>query len=262
MAPGLADIDWRQPWLAPWRGVGSAVALRSGQGQSVCDVLNAELIAPVRFVPQDALPAGVAYEQHIFEAGCCPTREGLHDFFNGLCWHRFPLTKRRLNQLHMDQIAQGGIRPVRGAVRDALTVFDENAALLRAPQALWDALVAKDWPTLMVSGRALWAQARLDLFGHALLEKLVWPRKAITAHVLRVPESVPPGGVDGWLAQALTPELLASKPFAHLPVLGVPGWWPENEAPAFYADASVFRRPRPPSPHPMINRTNHEDAGE
>jgi hypothetical protein len=35
--------------------------------------------------------------------------------------------------------------------------------------------------------------------------------------------------------------MLASKPFAHLPVLGVPGWWPGNEDPAFYADASVFR---------------------
>jgi hypothetical protein len=246
--------------LAPWREVGQAVALRSGQGQPVFDALNAELAAPVRFVPQDALPAGVAYEQHIFEARCCPTREGLHDFFNGLCWHRFPQTKRRLNQLHMDQITQGGIRPVRGAVRDAITVFDENAALLQAPQALWDALVAKDWSTLMVSSRPLWAQARLDLFGHALLEKLVSPRKAITAHVLRVPESVPPSEMDGWLAQALTPELLASKPFAHLPVLGVPGWCSENEAPAFYADVSVFRLPRAPTLHPMINRTNHEDA--
>ena len=34
---------------------------------------------------------------------------------------------------------------------------------------------------------------------------------------------------------------LAPKPFAALPVLGVPGWWSENEAPAFYADAAVFR---------------------
>jgi hypothetical protein len=27
-------------------------------------------------------------------------------------------------------------------------------------------------------------------------------------------------------------------------VLGVPGWWPDNENPAFYADTSVFRLPR------------------
>jgi hypothetical protein len=27
-------------------------------------------------------------------------------------------------------------------------------------------------------------------------------------------------------------------------VLGIPGWWPENEVPAFYEDASVFRAGR------------------
>jgi hypothetical protein len=26
-----------------------------------------------------------------------------------------------------------------------------------------------------------------------------------------------------------------------MPVLGVPGWWPANVAPDFYADAAVFR---------------------
>ena len=29
-----------------------------------------------------------------------------------------------------------------------------------------------------------------------------------------------------------------------LPVLGLPGWWPANEAPAFYADPQVFRPAR------------------
>jgi cytochrome P450 len=26
-----------------------------------------------------------------------------------------------------------------------------------------------------------------------------------------------------------------------LPVLGIPGWWPANRDPSFYADAQVFR---------------------
>jgi hypothetical protein len=50
--------------------------------------------------------------------------------------------------------------------------------------------------------------------------------------------------LDAWLAQDLTPEKLARKPFSPLPLLGVPGWWPANEDPAFYADASVFRPQR------------------
>jgi hypothetical protein len=42
----------------------------------------------------------------------------------------------------------------------------------------------------------------------------------------------------------LSAEKLASKPFAHLPVLGVPGWWPANEGADFYDDTTVFRAPR------------------
>ena len=53
----------------------------------------------MRFVPQSFLPAGQAYEQFIFETGTVPTRDNLHDFFNGLCWLRFPKTKQKLNQL-------------------------------------------------------------------------------------------------------------------------------------------------------------------
>ena len=124
-------------------------------------------------------------------------------------------------------------------------MFDENAAFLRAPDALWEALVAKDWQTLFVDQRLLWRQAQLLLFGHALLEKLVAPRKGITAHVYRVRT----GGdsladLDAWVAGDLQADKLAAKPFAHLPVLGVPGWWAANEASDFYADATVFRAPR------------------
>ena len=36
-------------------------------------------------------------------------------------------------------------------------------------------------------------------------------------------------------------EVLATKPFVPLPMLGVPGWWSANEDAAFYADAEVFR---------------------
>jgi hypothetical protein len=110
---------------------------------------------------------------------------------------------------------------------------------------LWDALVAKDWQRLFVDLRPLWAEAHLLLFGHALLEKLVYPRKPITAHVYRAQAaSNSIAGMDAWMAADVSADKLASKPFAHLPVLGVPGWWPANEDLTFYADASVFRLPR------------------
>ncbi len=242
-------IDWQAPWLAPWRGVGEAAARSIAAGQSQAAALNqvASVLPdfPVRFVLQSELADAVAYEQHIFDTGCVPTREGLHDFFNGLAWLQFPLTKKRLNQLHVQQIAQTGIQPVRGPARDGLTLFDENAAVLQAPDALWDALAAKDWQSLFGTLRPLWQEARLLLFGHALLEKLVHPRKAITAHVYRAPtDHQTAAELDAWLPQDLSAEKLASKPFAHLPVLGVPHWWPANEASQFYADTGVFRPPR------------------
>lgn len=243
----LNHIDWAAPWLAPWRGLGQTVAGRVGAGVAQPDALNQALAAPVCFVAPEALPAGVAYEPYIFDTGCVPTRDGLHDFFNGLAWLHFPLTKRRLNQLHVAQIAQTGIQPVRGPARDGLTLFDENAAFLQAPDALWDALLAKDWQRLFGALRPLWRQAHLLLFGHALLEKLVLPRKPITAHVYRVQahgQALGIGDMDAWIAADLSPDKLARKPFAHLPVLGVPGWCGANEEPLFYADASVFRPPR------------------
>lgn len=242
MAQGLEAIDWQAPWLAPYRAKGRPLAQRMSTGLSCCEALNEAGAAPVRFVPQTELPAGRAYEQYIFESGCVPTREGLHDFFNGLCWLHFPRTKQRLNQLQAAEIAAAGIQPVRGAVRDALTLFDENAAFLTAPDALWQALLAKDWQRLFIELRPLWSQARLLLFGHALLEKLVAPRKAITAHVYRVQAATDSiADIDAWVTRDLAADKLAAKPFAHLPVLGVPRWWPANEDPAFYADAQVFR---------------------
>ena len=199
----------------------------------------------MRFVPQAQLPPGKAYEQAIHESGACPTREGLHDFFNALCWLHFPRTKTRLNQLQAHQIAERGIGAVRGATRDALTLFDENALLLQAPDALWNGLVAKDWPRLFGDLRALWANARVHPFGHALLEKLTQPRKAITAHVYRVPANLLDSDLlDFWLARHLSAAEFATKPFAHLPVLGIPGWWSANTDPAFYADPAVFRPAR------------------
>jgi hypothetical protein len=242
VAYGLEAIDWARPWLAPWRDPGQMLAQRTETGASVAQVLNDLQRAPRRFVSQSALPAGVAYEQHIFATGDVPTRDGLHDFFNGLAWIHFPLTKLRLNALQAAQIARSGIQPERGPARDALTLFDENVALLQAPDVLWEALCAKDWRRLFGALRPLWQQSQLILFGHALSEKLVAPRKPMTAHVYRVLEPDHRlAAIDAWLAAELSEVRLASKPFAHLPVLGVPGWWAENTDPTFYEDASVFR---------------------
>ena len=229
----LAEIDWSQPWFAPWRELGEPRAQLALQQLSVAEALNAidhaakceasagsgdiasaasvnttraglvlgdanaqkqertagtpnEQIKEVKFVPQSVLPEGQAYEDFIFKTAQVPTRDGLHDFFNGLCWHRFPLAKRRLNQLQAAEIEAQGVRPTRGPVRDALTLFDENVVLMHAPDEVWAALQARDWLKLFVDLRGQWQHVHLVLFGHALVEKLVTPYKSITGHVYRV----------------------------------------------------------------------------
>ena len=242
-------IAWQAPWLAPLRTVGQAVQQRVLMGSSVADALNAAAAGaacPVRFVPQTDLPVGMAYESHIFATGRVPTRCNLHDFFNGLVWLHYPLAKQRLNRLQAQTIAAHGVGAVRGPLRDAITLLDENGAVLHAPAPLWEALCARDWRALFTDLRPLWREARLELLGHALMEQLVYPRKPITAHVYRAQVAINSGAyADAWLAADLQAQHLSGKPFAPMPVLGMPGWWPENENFCFYDDPLVFRRQRP-----------------
>lgn len=241
MTPALASLaealNTPAPWLLPYLSVAQKV-VTAAKSDSVADALNAAGgDAEVRFVEQAELPGDEPYESYIARTARVPTRDNLHDLFNGLVWLSYPKTKRRLNVLHAEEIAlRGDVTGTRGPLRDALTLFDENAAILQAPPALVAALRSRNWQTLFVESRAEWKSTRLAIFGHALLEKLMQPRKAITGHVWLVEDLT-----DDAIASSLNSARLAAKDFLALPVLGVPGWWPANESPAFYDDADVFR---------------------
>ncbi|MQR02290.1 DUF3025 domain-containing protein [Glaciimonas sp. GS1] len=217
---------------------------------------------PISFVPQTALPETMAYEAFISDTGLVPTRENLHDFFNALIWLSFPATKARLNALQAAELAKAGTlsgsgKP-RGATRDAVTIFDENAALLvvregATAQPLVAALRGHQWQSAFVQQRALFGnEAEVWLFGHALIEKLVRPYKAITAHTLVVSapddffswsDAVKRNWIDEHVATLLATEGCSIGQLTPLPVLGVPGW-AENQDDEFYADTSVFRPKR------------------
>jgi Protein of unknown function (DUF3025) len=228
-------------WLLPFLPLAEQV-LEHASSRSVASALEAargDTSACPRFIDHSELPSGEPYEAFIARTGCVPTRDNLHDLFNGLTWLSYPQTKRRMNQLQAEQISLRGVSGHRGALRDALTLFDENGALLRAPMEMIDALRRREWHTLFITARPLWQSAELAVFGHALMEKLLQPRKAVTAHVWVIEELT-----DSAVAASFTCERLAAKPFLPLPVLGVPGWWPANEDPAFYEDPEVFRPAR------------------
>jgi hypothetical protein len=259
-------IDWSAPWLGDlgnlghdivtspdWRGAlnrhAAAIGLINHNHQ------------PVRFVAQDVLPAGSAYEAFIHATGNVPTRDNLHDLFNALVWLTWPATKAQLNHLQATQIASQAIvatNGVRGATRDAVTLFDESAAILAVSDnsdgdALIDALRQHRWTALFVTERERFtSRATPMLFGHAIMEKLVNPYKAITAHTLicRVQPAFHTLNVhqqraqlDAQVAGQVGQTGLQASQFTPLPVLGVPGWWPQQDI-QFYSDTSVFRPPR------------------
>ena len=186
--------------------------------------------APRVFVEQALAPVGEPYEAFIARTGQVPTRNNLHDLFNGLIWHTHPQLKAQLNRLQAQAIKGDGVNATRGPVRDALTLFDEFGAVLHAPAQLVVSLRTRDWKALFIAQRALWQDASLHIIGHALLEQLsVAPRKGLTAHVVVGDATV------------LCDHDWRSKPFLPLPVLGVPGWCAANEEVHFYDDAQVFR---------------------
>jgi hypothetical protein len=202
----------------------------------------------------------IPYEEWIFNHQTIPTRANWHDYLNSLIWAVFPNTKRKLNQIQAQEIKQHGID--RTFVRDAGTLFDENGAVLLMEKAHWEnRLRERDWIGALWKDRNLFCEeTRLILFGHALLEKLFNPYKAITAHVLCVPVDLNLlNGFDwqwGWKDEKHNQqcdEVLVkhinhlyenkqwiSSVFTPVPVAGIPGWAKEQNL-TFYKDQQVFR---------------------
>lgn len=260
----LPPIDWAQPWYDAVRPAFERAAPRAdgfidafNRAARALDLRNGADM-PLRFVPQEALPEGTAYEEFIGATGQVPTRDNLHDFFNALVWQTFPLIKRALNTLQAAQIAQAGVGKSRGPARDAATIFDENAALLvvrdiQEGRSLVDDLRAHRWLAALYDQRGLFGRdVEVWLFGHALMEKLVAPRKAITAHTrvvfagddyFALARDARRAWLDREMAASLAREDLTPAGFTPLQVLGIPGWWPGQD-PDFYLDTTVFRPKR------------------
>ncbi|WP_352288298.1 DUF3025 domain-containing protein [Psychrobacter sp. GW64-MNA-CIBAN-0177] len=300
----FAKIDWQAPWLAHLQQldyINRAITQLSGLNNEpaqtdkvehtpdiLAKVLNTALqqqaeglqqslpqtkpalnnqAQTLQFVSQNALPEGEAYERFIATTGNIPTRDNLHDLFNGSIWLTFPKTKALLNYYHMAEIAQQGIGASRGRVRDTITVFDENGAVLVTSEPrIGEALINFDWQASLIEPRAQWdnpqqlnsqSRAAVYVFGHALLEQLIKPRKPLCAHsiVILVPQdffALPLSArmvyLDGKIAQymdkLLSQDNVTPRQLAPLPILGVPHFWAENADMSFYEDNYVFRHGR------------------
>lgn len=269
-------IDRTAIWLMPYADIHQAFADDRWVGE-LADWLNTyfkqQAITPMlhgtnkplRFVNQDDLPHGTAYEQHIFHTANIPTRNNLHDWFGACVWSVFPKSKAPLNQVHIREMAKGTNAHGRNRVRDAITIFDENGAILVvSDEQVGQALKRFDWQNALVSPRQSWHnpaspkdsdKAQVFIFGHALLEQLIYPRKPLCSHTWIVKVSDEFFGksqadkladlddiltkmLDEWLIDGATP-----KDLSPLPILGVPYFWDNADA-SFYQDDAVFRKGR------------------
>lgn len=209
---------------------------------------------PVEFVPQEA-KTGEPYEKRVFAYGKVLTRDrNWHDMFNALVWITFPRTKAEINRHHYREMQSREGGEARGPVRDALTLFDESGVIVASSDAgLAELLTGFQWKELFWTRREDVAGAmRFHLFGHALYEKALAPYKGITgksvivdvsARELERPLPQQLASLDAHLARSFAElrSLAATEDYAPLPILGVPGWTPENESERYYEDTQQFR---------------------
>ncbi len=209
---------------------------------------------PLEFVPQET-KTGEPYEKRVFAYGKVLTRNrNWHDLFNALVWITFPKTKAAINRHHYRemQAREGG--EARGAVRDALTLFDESGVVVASIDAgLSELLTGFQWKELFWGRREEVVRGmRFHLFGHALYEKALKPYKGVTgksvildisAKDLERPLPQQLASVDAHLSRLFSDmrSLAATEAYAPLPVLGVPGWTADNEYERYYDDTQHFR---------------------
>ena len=206
---------------------------------------------PVRCVPQ----ATDSYEQRTYQTGEVQTRnKNWHDLFNTLAWRAFPRTKAAINFKHYTSSQE--IPPLRGrgAVRDALTLFDESGVIVAcARNDLSEILRQRQWEALFWQRRSELSESmQFIVFGHSLYEKALKPYIGLTGKALILPVTasfitLPLARqvieIDTQIAEHfLKPDSLqTTTELTPLPLLGVPGWWPENNQADFYKNTRYFR---------------------
>lgn len=215
---------------------------------------------PVRF--DTGAPPLEGYEAHIHDTGAVPTRSNdWHDFFNALSWCVWPRTKAALNAAHVREVAarrSAGIAG-RGALRDALTQFDECGLLvISCDPDILALLAAHAWQEVFWRQRArLAGNTAFLVFGHGSWEQLRSPFVGLCAKTLQrsvapewfdLPQPARQAEADAWLAGRIASGDLLTRPRAlrPLPLLGIPGVTPDNETADYYLDTRQFRPARQP----------------
>lgn len=210
---------------------------------------------PIRFVPQRR--AAQNYESRVYFRGEVQTRpRNWHDLLNALVWLTFPRAKAALNARHLAALAQrasvGGLN--RGPIADALTLFDEGGIIVVSSSArLLELLTTFQWKALFWASRnEVLARMKFLVLGHALYEKALEPYLGVTGRAvlfevetqwLGLPLDEQLRALDAMLSACIADRgrFQTTLELTPLPVLGVPGWDPENTRAAYYDNTQYFR---------------------
>jgi hypothetical protein len=272
--PWDAEFWRRSPMFLPLQAAGRELAEQGGDWPDLADyqmLLDGRPVLTasgrqLKFVHQNPSPAAFSerYEPRIFLTGEAQTRlENWHDLFNALVWLTFPLSKAGLNARHHAALVQDmetTRKTQRSAAQDALTLFDESGVIVACcDEALSKLLQERKWKELFWGRRhELPAAMGFFLFGHSLYEKALQPYAGMTGKCLIIPVTAgffeqpiasQIGELDRHIAEKLgTPGSFQSpRELSPLPVLGVPGWSPDNATETYYEDTRYFR-PAPTMP--------------
>lgn len=246
--------DWLQRFPAPgFPSTEELNALSAMAGLRTADGRLLRFVAP----PDD----GLGYEARIAVSGQVEHRQDNgHDFFNALVWLAFPRAKAALSARHASALAERVGQSGRGAVRDALTQFDEcGVAVISADPAISELLRNHEWKQAFWCRRnELQARMRFIVFGHALYDQLHSPFFGLCGKAVYLDV-----GADwlerdgGWQRQDLDQRLAAwignslnsPRDLKPLPLLGIPGVVSGNGVEGYYEDERQFRpRFRPELP--------------
>lgn len=266
LAPALVRAPWPRGPDAEWPGLADYQALLDALPQAPATATGARL----RVVPQADSRGDwqAGYEPRIYLSGELQTRtENWHDLLNLLAWASFPRAKAALNRRHYAlqrtraaaHVSQAsGARQPRSPAQDALTQFDESGVIVAcAEPELAELLRTFQWKALFWERRAaVKTGMACYLFGHGLMEKALAPYRGMTGKGLLVPVAASffalplaerVAHLDRAVADALEAGRL-SRPadLAPVPVLGFPGFTPDNEAASYYDDRDYFRPGRRP----------------
>lgn len=197
------------------------------------------------------------YESFIARYRQVPTRQhSWHDLYNGLIWMSFPQSKALLNRLHMEHIEQYGVSP-RTSRRNRITHFDECGVILAYSHERIPTLLSEhSWYQALFENRQHWGHSiKAVVFGHANFEMLMQPFIGLTGKWLPIEvnteffeasDAAQRKELDQKLCSMITEQHVFDQPgqLKPLPLLGVPGWWLENQHPEFYQNTDYFRPKR------------------